>query len=335
MLQRLTILAVALLFSGGGCAALPDIVHQPQYHNPFPQLSRVAILPFFNQSEEPTVNGEQFAVAYFNELQKIPGYEVAPVGVTKQFVQGMQLDLTNRNDLRRLAEAMGVDAIVVGTITDFNPYYPPRCGLAVDWYAANPSFHPVPAGYGLPWGTAEEEYIPSRLVEAAEFALAKEQLKTQTPPTLPAAGMKQPNKPMAQQTAATENATSESGVMGHELHPALLNVASPLPATWPDPSGFTPPAPQPFPPPANPQNEPVMSHVRNYNGHDIEFTEALANHYYFRDDARFGGWQAYLQRSDDFIAFCCHLHITEMLAARGGTGETRVLWRWPIGRYER
>ena len=60
-----------------------------------------------------------------------------------------------------------------------------------------------------------------------------------------------------------------------------------------------------------------------------EFTEALASYYYFRDDARFGGWQSYLQRSDDFIRFCCHMHIWEMLTARGGAGETRVVWRWP------
>ena len=43
-------------------------------------------------------------------------------------------------------------------------------------------------------------------------------------------------------------------------------------------------------------------------------------------------FESYLQRSDDFIRFCCHLHITEMLAARGGAGKTRVVWRWPIGR---
>jgi hypothetical protein len=29
------------------------------------------------------------------------------------------------------------------------------------------------------------------------------------------------------------------------------------------------------------------------------------------------------------------LHLTETLAARGGAGEARVLWRWPIRRYER
>ena len=70
-----------------------------------------------------------------------------------------------------------------------------------------------------------------------------------------------------------------------------------------------------------------MTHTRIYHGNDSEFTEALASYYHFRDDARFGGWQNYLQRSDDFIRFCCHMHISEMLSARGGAGETRVVWQ--------
>ena len=73
---------------------------------------------------------------------------------------------------------------------------------------------------------------------------------------------------------------------------------------------------------------------RRYTNELLDFfrsdrTEALASYYYFRDDARFGGWQAYLQRSNDFVRFCCHMHISEMLSARGGAGETRVVWRWP------
>ena len=71
-----------------------------------------------------------------------------------------------------------------------------------------------------------------------------------------------------------------------------------------------------------------MTHTRIYHATDSQFTEALASYYYFRDDARFGGWQNYLQRSDDFIRFCCHLHIAEMLSAHGGAGETQVVWRW-------
>ena len=101
-----------------------------------------------------------------------------------------------------------------------------------------------------------------------------------------------------------------------------------MPGIWPDPRGFIPPPPSCRPPGCWPSDEPVMRHTQTYNGHDSSFTEALDSYYFFRDDARFGGWQSYLQRSDDFIRFCCHMHIWEMLTARGGAGETRVVWRW-------
>ncbi len=170
--------------------------------------------------------------------------------------------------------------------------------MRVEWYAANPGFHPIPPGYGLPWGTRAAKQIPPSVIFEAEMALAKEQLKTQTP-DLPVT--------LAQATAT--------------------QAGQPV---WPDPHGFVPPPPSPVPPSCWPSNEPVMSHTQTYNGHDTAFTDALEDYYIFRDDARFGGWQGYLERSDDFVRFCCYLHIREMLTSRGGAGETRVVWRWPV-----
>ena len=67
-----------------GCSLIfPDISHEPVVHNPFPQLNKVAIAPFFNQSNEPTVDGRKFALAYFAELQAVPGFEVVPLGVVE------------------------------------------------------------------------------------------------------------------------------------------------------------------------------------------------------------------------------------------------------------
>jgi hypothetical protein len=97
---------------------------------------------------------------------------------------------------------------------------------------------------------------------------------------------------------------------------------------WPDAHGFIPRPPAAHPPCGVPSDEPVMQHMKSYRGNDVEFTTALEDYYYSRDDIRMGGWQNYLRRSDDFIRFCCHLHIWEMLSARGGAGETRVVWRW-------
>src|SRR5207244_6501450 len=85
--KRLALFAAALLCAASsGCLALPDRILEPQFHNPFPQIYRVAVLPFFNQSAEPTVDGEAVAMAYYNELQNIPGFEVMPVGVAKQML---------------------------------------------------------------------------------------------------------------------------------------------------------------------------------------------------------------------------------------------------------
>ena len=344
---------VALLLSG--CSAFPQALHEPQYHNPFPQLTRVAVLPFYNQSAEPTVDQDRIALAYYNELQQIPGFEVVPVGVAKQMlirwqrsaalplsgsgeedfgpkgtdipegasVQTLIEPLTGA-DFQRLAQFMNVDAVVVGSVTEYDPYYPPRIGLSVRWYAANPGFHPIPPGYGLPWGTSREAKIPESYVFDAEHALAREQLKTQTP--CPAGDM--PDGPQLAAPADSLPAMQPSEI-------SCLETGGDLPPDWPDPRGFVPPAPQPVRPPCLPQQDPVLSHTRLYHGNDADFTRRLADFYRLQDEARFGGWQGYLQRSDDFVRFCCHLHITEMLAERGGEGETRVVWRWPIGRYER
>jgi hypothetical protein len=339
------------------------------------------------------VDGREFALAYFAELQSVPGFEVVPLGVVEEAIIDEQIDISNPEGIRKLAHILEVDAVVVGAVTDYWPYYPPRCGLRVEWYAANRGFHEIPAGYGLPWGTPDEEYIPAPLVFEAEMALAKAQLATQSPncptplpkgpvqlvpvpgsPTLlppqapvdgdtltPGSGgangetLPAPDGASNQTPPVTPPAESENkqasfeepcptDVPGPDLPPAMpgnfdpalmtggIGLGGMLPPGWPDERGFIPPPPSPVRPPCIENDGPVMTHTRIYLGNSSDFTEALESYYSFQDDARFGGWQNYLQRSSDFIRFCCHLHISEMLSARGGAGETRVVWRWPENR---
>jgi hypothetical protein len=384
-------LAGMMLASAAGCH-LFEISHRPVVHNPFPQLSRVAVAPFFNQSDEATVDGREFAMAYFAELQATPGFEVVPLGVVEEAILAHHVDLSNPSEARRLARILDVDAVVIGSVTDFTPYYPPRCGMRVEWYAANPGFHEIPPGYGLPWGTPEEEFIPEPLVFEAEMARAKAHYAAQAPdcplpPTdLPAASATDaamPEMPLPPQggesdddaskaesgasapaekssgakkskgkaadaiTAAYEEQVAEEelppgaapGASGDALLPALQSASSDAatttgatglhgemvvdnahgPLLYASPGGAGRP-------PCCPNNGPVMTHTRIYHGNDGDFAEALCNYYHFRNDARFGGWQNYLQRSDDFIRFCCHMHIAEMLSARGGADRTRVTY---------
>jgi hypothetical protein len=339
-------LAWALLMLTSGCMFMPEVSRQPTVHNPFPQLQKIAVAPFFNLSTEPTVDGRHVALAYFNELQNVPGFEVIPIGVVEKMLEAQQMTLNGPTEARKLAQLLDVDAVVVGAVTDFSPYYPPRFALQVEWYAANPNFHPIPPGYGLPWGTPHEDEIPGPLIFEAEMALARAQLKTQTPRYLKPLQLAPP-PPQGGETEgdrqAPPEADGEAGeLVAHEqpLPTAPAAAIAPfgemgqmgLPPDWPDPRGFQPRGPSPAPLQVKESTEPVLRHTKTYNGSDQDVTTALASYVYFRDDARFGGWQAYLQRSDDFIRFCCHMHIAEMLTARGGAGQTRVVWRWPIRR---
>ena len=356
--------SLVLLMLASGCSLVPDIRKKPQYNNPFPQISTVAVLPFVNQSEEPTLSAERVTLAYIGELQAIPGFEVLPLGVVKAKLQEYQKPLQSGEDFQAFARCLGVDAVLLGSVVDYSAYYPPRMTIKVNWYAANPGFHPIKPGYGLPWGTKDEKKIPRWIHREAQRALATEQLKTQTPeltaPTLPMDSPLPPphEKPVVPPPLMPEDQPEKSSE-GELVAPASvdefiasstprdMSIASSdsamhgatgtedLPTEWPDPRGFIPDEPNASRPALVPQYEPIITHMNAYNGHDEDFTRRVADYFYFRDDARFGGWQAYLQRSEDFIRVCCHFHVTETLACRGGEEESRMIFRWPIDRYHR
>jgi hypothetical protein len=398
-------LACLLPFCGGCSLIVPQKAHRPVIRNPFPQLSRVAIAPFANQSDEATVDGRQVALSYFAELQSTPGFEVVPLGVVEEAIIANRIDLSGAGEARRLAKILGVDVVVVGAVTDFSEYYPPRVGLRVEWYTANPGFHEIPAGYGLPWGTPEEEFIPDSLVYESQMALAKAEFAAKTPdcegvcvplsaPPAEAAKTQaggesvEGAKPQAADKDAPQAADAVEGAPVDEVatepqasslrivdgEVQLAQAQEELPsgaaadaeqvaesnsnasgevAAATGTTGASDgvganaasesvlrdphcPAPAATPivdrPPCVPWHGPVLSHTRIYRGNDADLTEALEGYVSFRDDHRYGGWKSYLARSEDFVRFCCHMHISEMLSARGGSRKTEVVYRWPESR---
>ena len=106
--------------------------------NPIPGLSKVAVVPFYNLSPEPAADGYRFAEAYFAELQKVPGFQVLPIGVTEAAILDHKLNMQSPADAVKLGKLLGVDAVVVGAITDYDPFYPPRVGWQVSWYSPHP-----------------------------------------------------------------------------------------------------------------------------------------------------------------------------------------------------
>ena len=111
----LPLIAIVTFACLSGCNFIPDIKHKPQYHNPFPQISKVAILPFRNQGQDATLSGARVSLAYYNELQSIRGFEVIPCGVVENQLayfetQVLRHPIMTPVDFQQFAKHLGVDA---------------------------------------------------------------------------------------------------------------------------------------------------------------------------------------------------------------------------------
>src|SRR6476646_6176622 len=130
--------ALSAILLAPGC-----VMVQVGVTNPIPGLTTVAVAPFLNLSAERAVDGRRFALAYASELQKVPGFEVIPVGVTEVAMVDGKIDLNDPDEVLKLAKILRVDAVVVGAVTEYSPYYPPRTGMQVNWYSPRAwSFYP-------------------------------------------------------------------------------------------------------------------------------------------------------------------------------------------------
>ena len=168
-----------------GCEVMPVTRYKPTLHNPFVgEMRSVAVVPFYNLTDNPRVDGREFANYFALELQRIPGFKVVANKLVEETMLHHDMELhkfESVDEIRYLAQLLEVDVVVIGKIHSFSMNYPPYAKFETEWYSVNPYLHPIPIGYGLPWGTEYERYIPDKIVLLTEMELAEAQIKTQTP----------------------------------------------------------------------------------------------------------------------------------------------------------
>ncbi len=289
-------------------------------------MTTVAVAPFFNLSAEPSVDSRRFALAYYSELQKTSNYQVIPVGIVEAAIQENDLNLTSSADAVKLARILDADAVVVGAVTEYNPYYPPQLAVHIRWYSPRKwMFHP-----GI--STGEEPEKGPCPVEPPGCPPEGNRPSAPTvrgqSPTDAAADRRIPfDSPPAVQIAQSPKSSSST-----------KSNAPPEPVIWPRgndaaeetlPSGPRLPAAKPggfCEPMQSDSVEPIMSYTRYFDGANRQLIQALRGYYVLRGDMRSGGWEAYLQRSDDFLRFASHILVVEMLTLHGGPLKTEKIF---------
>lgn len=175
-----------------GLWVLPGcLIVQTTVSNPIPAMKTIAVIPFFNLSQEPTVDGRRFALAYYSELQKTPGFQVIPLGVAEQAIREFELEMNNAADVLQLAEYLNVDAVVVGAVTDYDQYYPPRIGMQISWYSpCQWEFSP-----GFPTDPQERKEYLHNDKDARKAAKDKSKSQDECPPDVSVRGQSLDNLP--------------------------------------------------------------------------------------------------------------------------------------------
>lgn len=143
--RMLALLGLALAALLMGCSRGPGLTPPSVMRSPY-DASRgdvlFAVAPLRNESGTTVFRPDEVTDALVRAVSSVPGIRCLPLNRTIAEMRGLGLrEITGPDDLKALAEAMGVDGLIVGTVTAYDPYNPPKLGLALALHAGTPAFY--------------------------------------------------------------------------------------------------------------------------------------------------------------------------------------------------
>lgn len=94
-----------------------------------------AVAPLRNESGSLHADGFKAADQLAQRLETVMGLDTLPVNRVLAAMQSLQMQsVTSTEDAIKLRSLLGADGLVVGTITAYDPYDPPKLGLAIELY---------------------------------------------------------------------------------------------------------------------------------------------------------------------------------------------------------
>lgn len=106
--------------------------------SPYPSRQVWAIAPIRNESGSAQANGLVMADHLARQLENASNIDVLAVNRVLAVMesQGMT-SLRSPADVQRLMHLLGADYLVVGTITAWDPYDPPKIGMAIELFTSD------------------------------------------------------------------------------------------------------------------------------------------------------------------------------------------------------
>jgi hypothetical protein len=141
-LLSLSVLAAALLTACAGSPP-PELTTPEVLISPYQALSSQplwAVAPLRNEAGTSIADSMTVADEMVARINEVRGLAAIPMNRVISTMRAIGLtEINTPSDARALATALGVDGIVVGSITAWDPYDPPKVGLTLGLYAPSRS----------------------------------------------------------------------------------------------------------------------------------------------------------------------------------------------------
>ena len=139
--RRLTRVGGSLLIGGlmlallASCSQRHSLKQPNRLQAPYPETVLWAIAPLVNESGTTAVNTVRISDALTEELQQVQGINTVPVTRTLAVMQKLRMRaVTTPKDAKTLMDTLGVNGLIVGNVTAWDPYTPPTLGLALQLF---------------------------------------------------------------------------------------------------------------------------------------------------------------------------------------------------------
>lgn len=134
-------LAFALSLAITGCQALRPGSIVLRSDAPYSASRELiwAVAPLINESGTSLVDELAVSDMIANELMLVRGISALPLNRSLAAMRALRLAaITTEAEALALARTLGADAILVGTITSWDPYDPPQLGINIALYSRSP-----------------------------------------------------------------------------------------------------------------------------------------------------------------------------------------------------
>jgi hypothetical protein len=125
MTRQIFLVVLVVLLSS--CVSIRSIRYRIYPVNPFDDIKKVAIFPIENQTDVE-IDTDLFANIFASEMVKFKGFQPIRASLLKGVIHNQ---IRNLHDLRDVASRLNADAILLLTITDYDPYFPPMISVTV------------------------------------------------------------------------------------------------------------------------------------------------------------------------------------------------------------